>query len=80
MPGDNRSRLERSLKAAQDGAQSAGAAASASYTLIGAILVLGGLGYLADGWWGTAPWGLSGGLIVGLVVGFYGLARALWQR
>jgi F0F1-type ATP synthase assembly protein I len=81
MPGEDRSRLlERSLKALQAGAGRAGPAASASYTLIGAIIVLGGFGYLADGWWGTAPWGVVGGLVVGLVAGFYGLARAVWKQ
>jgi len=53
--------------------------ALASYTLIGAILVLGGIGYVMDRWLGTSPWFLLGGLLVGLVVGFYELAKAVWR-
>ena len=51
----------------------------ASYTLIGAIVLLGGIGYALDEWRGTSHWFLFGGLILGLVVGFYELARTLWR-
>lgn len=54
--------------------------AGVGYTLIGAIVVLGGLGYLADGWLGTEPWLLLVGLLLGIVVGFYELARVVWRR
>ena len=54
--------------------------AAASYTLIGAIIVLGGLGYLADSWLGTEPWLLLLGLLLGIIVGFYELARLVWGR
>jgi F0F1-type ATP synthase assembly protein I len=47
----------------------------ASYGLIGAIL--GGAGFLADRYLGTRPWCLLAGLIVGLFIGFYRLARVL---
>ena len=81
MPGDDRSRLlERSIKAMQRTAQRSGAAASASYTLIGSIILLGGLGYGYDRWQGTAPWGLFVGLMLGLIVGFYELAKVVWHR
>lgn len=52
--------------------------AAASYTLIGAIIVLGGLGYVADIWLGTSPWLLLVGLLLGIVVGFYELAMVVW--
>ncbi len=81
MPEDERSRfIQRSLKAFQDNVARAGPAAGASYTLIGAILLLGGIGYAADQWWGTSPWLLLGGLMLGVIVGFYELARAVWRR
>jgi F0F1-type ATP synthase assembly protein I len=51
-----------------------------SYTLIGAILLLGGIGYALDEWRGTSPWFLFGGLILGLIVRFYELAKTLWRR
>ncbi len=38
----------RSAKSLQDNASRAGAAAGASYTLVGAILVFGGIGYAVD--------------------------------
>jgi len=56
-----------------------GPAASVSYTMIGAIIRLGGLGYAIDEWRGTSPWFLFGGLVLGLVVGFYELARTIWR-
>ncbi len=58
---------------------SSGPAAAVSYTLIGAILLLGGIGYGLDEWLDTSPWCLFGGLILGLIVGFYELARTLWR-
>jgi F0F1-type ATP synthase assembly protein I len=81
MPDNNRDPfLERSAKSLQESAERAGPAAGASYTLIGAILLLGGLGYGIDRWRGTAPWFLVGGLLLGIVVGFYGLAKTIWHR
>jgi len=71
----------RSLKVLQSTINSSGPAATVSYTLIGAIIVLGGIGYAIDEWRGTSPWFLFGGLILGLIVGFYELAKAmLWRR
>ena len=78
MERRNRSRfLGRSLEVFQANVQRAGPIAAASYALIGAILVLGGLGYGCDRWLGTAPWGLFGGLMLGVVVGFYQLVTAV---
>ena len=48
----------------------------AAYGVIGAILLLGGGGYLLDRWMGTQPWLLLAGLVVGLCVAFYSLVRA----
>ena len=69
----------RSLKALQATVMRSGPAAMASYTLIGAIVLLGGIGYSLDEWRGTSPWFLLGGLLLGLIVGFYELARTLWR-
>ena len=68
------------LKALQATFSRSGPAASVSYTLIGAIVLLGGIGYALDEWQGTSPWFLLGGLALGLIVGFYELARTIWQR
>ena len=83
MPDDDDDRssyLARSLKALQENVERSGPAAGASYTLIGAIVLFGGVGYLVDRWGGTAPWFLLAGLLLGLVVGFYGLARTIWRQ
>lgn len=79
MPDQKRS-TSRSLKVLQETVVSSGPAAGASYTLIGAIILLGGIGYAVDLWRGTAPWFLLGGLALGLIVGFYELARAVWHK
>jgi len=68
----------RSLKALQTTISRSGPAAMVSYTLIGAIILLGGIGYAIDEWRGTSPWFLLSGLLLGLIVGFYELAKTLW--
>jgi F0F1-type ATP synthase assembly protein I len=70
----------RSLKSLQDAANQAGPAAAASYSLIGAVVLLGGAGYGLDRWLGTSPWCVLGGLLLGLVVGFYGLVQVTSRR
>jgi F0F1-type ATP synthase assembly protein I len=72
--------LEKAARAFQDNVISAGPVASASYTLIGAIILLGGIGFALDRWLGTTPWFLLAGLLLGLIVGFYELAKAVWPR
>ena len=72
--------LKRSAEALQQNVQRAGSAAGASYTLIGAIILLGGVGYAIDNWRGTSPWFLVGGLVLGIVVGMYELAKNVWRR
>jgi len=52
----------------------------AGYTLIGAIVMLGGIGYAVDAWRGTAPVFLIVGLALGLIVGFYELAKTMWRK
>jgi ATP synthase protein I len=48
----------------------------ASYALIGAILLLGGLGYFLDKWLGTGPWLLVTGLAAGVLFGLYGVVTS----
>jgi F0F1-type ATP synthase assembly protein I len=50
-------------------------AIAASYGMIGAIVLMGGGGFAADQYLGTKPWCLLAGLIAGLGIGFYRLAR-----
>ena len=69
---DNQARAVESL---QNNLQRAEPTILVSYGLIGAILFLGGAGYLADRWLGTSPWLLLSGLVVSLVAGLYRLGR-----
>lgn len=77
---DGKGMLERSTRALQENAQQAGPAAGASYTLIGAVIVLGAAGYGLDSWLGTPPWFLIGGLLLGIVVGMWELAKVVWRK
>ncbi len=80
MPGRKpRGFLTRSVEAFQDSVQQAGPAATASYTLVGGIIFLGGLGYLIDAWRGWSPWGLIVGLGMGVTLGFYQLIKTVWR-
>ena len=83
MPNSSKDRpfsYSKAAKSLQENASRSGEAAAASYTLIGAIVLLGGLGYGFDVWRGTAPWGLFTGLTLGIVVGFYELIKTMWQK
>jgi len=78
---DDRSRfLQRSMKSFQDNVSRSGPVAAASYALIGAIILLGGVGYGVDRWLGSSPWFLVAGLLLGIIVGFFELAKAVWPR
>jgi len=53
----------------------------AAYGIVGAIFGLAFIGWLVDKWFGSAPKGLVAGVLFGVVVGMYGLARVtLWKR
>ena len=68
------------MEAFQETVRKSGPAAMGSYSLIGAILLLGGIGYAIDQWRGTSHWFLLAGLVLGLIVGFYELARTVFKR
>lgn len=83
MPKSRKSRpfsFPDAAKSLQENATRSAPAAAVSYTLIGAIIVLGGLGYGFDSWRGTAPWGVFTGLMLGIVVGFYELIKTMWRK
>jgi F0F1-type ATP synthase assembly protein I len=78
MPEDDRTqKLAKSLREFQEAAGRASPAATASYSLIGSILLLGGLGYGLDAWRGTGPYGLLGGLLLGVFAGLAIVARSV---
>jgi F0F1-type ATP synthase assembly protein I len=80
MARDDENLLARSAKSLQESVERAGPAAGAGYTLIGAILLFGGIGYALDGWLGMSPWFLIGGLMLGIAVGMWSLARTVFHR
>jgi F0F1-type ATP synthase assembly protein I len=49
----------------------------ASYGLIGAILLLGAVGFAIDRWADTSPWALVFGLAAGILLGFFQLLRTV---
>ena len=71
--------LARSFQHLQANLRRSGPAMMAGYTLIGSILLLGGLGYLIDYWINTFPGFFLAGLILGLIVGFYELAKTVFK-
>ncbi len=71
--------LSRSARSLQENVARSGPVAGASYTLVGGIILLGGIGYAIDRWQGTAPWFLVGGLTLGIIVGFYELVKTVWR-
>ena len=56
-----------------------GPAASASYTLVAAIIICTALGWLIDSRKGSSPYGVLLGLGLGLVSGFYQLGKTIWR-
>jgi F0F1-type ATP synthase assembly protein I len=68
------------MKFLQENLRRSGPAVTAGYTLMGAILLLGGIGYAVDSWRGTSPWFLLTGLLLGMVVGFYELIKIALRK
>ena len=53
----------------------AGPYMTASYTLVGAVIGLSLLGYFLDRLLDTNPWLLLLGILLGVVIGLYGVAK-----
>ena len=82
MPDNQRDELflARSFRFLQENLRRSGPAVVAGYTLIAALLLMGGIGYGLDAWRGTSPLFLVTGLLVGLIVGFFELAKIVWRK
>ena len=72
--------LSNSFSYLQKIIKQSGPAMGASYTLIGSILILGALGYFIDKWRDTSPLFLLIGLLLGIIIGFYEIAKAIWAK
>ena len=77
---DRNSSFARSSKSLQDNVTRSGPVIAASYTLVGGLILLGGIGYAVDYWRGTSPWFLLAGLTLGIVVGFYELVKSVSRK
>jgi F0F1-type ATP synthase assembly protein I len=80
QPKGKKTSYERSVKSFQENVTQAAPAMAASYALVGSILLFGAIGYGLDRWRGTSPWFLVGGLLLGVVVGFYELIKATYKK
>lgn len=80
MESDQKNFMAASFAFFQRTLRQAGPAASAGYTLIGAVIFLGLGGWLLDKWLMTSPWFLIVGLLLGVIVGFYELAKVVWRK
>jgi F0F1-type ATP synthase assembly protein I len=72
--------LARSAQSLQENITRSGPVAGAAYTLVGGIILLGGIGYAVDVWQDTSPWFLVTGLFFGIVVGFYELVKTVYGK
>jgi F0F1-type ATP synthase assembly protein I len=72
--------LTRTTQSFEESVNRSASAMGASYTLVGAVLLLGGIGYGVDRWRGTSPWFLLAGLLLGVVIGFYELVKVTNRR
>lgn len=68
-PNDGLSQLARQQRAATPWL-------NAVWQFIGSVFFLVGVGYGVDKYWGTGPWGLVVGGVVGSAVGFYAFITA----
>ncbi len=63
----------------QPGTQKSGNIIGAVFSLVSAIVVCLLIGWALDRWLKTEPWLLVAGIVLGAVVGFYQLIRAMSQ-
>jgi F0F1-type ATP synthase assembly protein I len=59
----------------QDENRKAGFAYAAGIALFGSVVAFCAAGWLVDKWFGTAPWGLISGIVLGSAAGLYEFVR-----
>ena len=60
--------------------KSSGPAADAGWTLSGSVIACLLFGYMIGEYFGTNPAATIIGLFLGIVVGFYNLAKVMWRK
>lgn len=79
MPSNRQSDAAESNKALQETLDRGEPRIFAAYSLVGAILLCGAIGYGIDAWAGTRPWCVIAGLLIGIAIGFYSLISSVRQ-
>ena len=79
MGNDQEDYLSKSIKQFQRFVRQSGPAASASYTLLGAVLFLSLIGYYLDQYFKSTPVYLVIGLCLGMIIGFYELYKSIFK-
>lgn len=74
------SQISNSFTYLQKIIKQSGPAMSASYSLIAAVILLGAIGYLIDRWQDSSPIFLLAGLLLGIIVGLYEVAKVIWTK
>ena len=59
----------------QETTRKSGIAYAAAFSLFASVIALCGLGWALDRRFGTAPWLLVGGVVLGAILGFYQFIR-----
>jgi len=72
--------IQRTLNEFQRFLRLSGPAASASYSLLGAIILLSLIGYIVDNHYNTYPIFFISGLLGGLIIGFYELYKFIKRK
>jgi len=72
--------IQRTLNEFQRFLRLSGPAASASYSLLGAIILLSLIGYIVDNRYSTYPIFFISGLLAGLIIGFYELYKFINRK
>ena len=65
MPGQNNGETNRK----------SGIAYAAAFALFMCVACMTGFGWALDQWFGTSPWLLAAGLVLGAIAGFYQFIR-----
>tara|TARA_B100001750_G_C14947105_1_gene321670 strand:+ start:39 stop:281 length:243 start_codon:yes stop_codon:yes gene_type:complete len=80
MIDDRENFLTKSLNQFQRFARQSGPSAATAYTLLGSILLLGSIGFLLDKFFHSSPLYILIGLGLGLLIGFYQLAKSVFNK
>lgn len=59
----------------EETARKGGIAYAAAFTLFMSVAVMTGFGWALDRWFGTSPWLLVTGIVLGAIAGFYQFIR-----